>query len=165
MKLFYFFFLSILSLLLYSCSEDGNPNVQSFNIDRIYSVNIDGSNKKLLATGNNFSLLENNKMIYLNDYKLYLSNSDGSNKEIISNSNFEIYDYQLYMNNTKIIFKQFLHPDNTLKIILYTMNIDGSDLTELNIPDNIKFNNGIAFSPNGQKNSICKYFRSVYYKL
>jgi Tol biopolymer transport system component len=165
MKLFYFLFLSILSLLLYSCSKDGNPNVQSFYINRIYSINIDGGDKKLLAVGNNFSILDNNKMIYINDHKLYLSNSDGSNKEIISDNNFEIYNYQLYLNGTKIMFKQSLYPNNSLKINLYTMNIDGSGLTELNIPNNINLNYGASISPDGSKivfaNSTGLYFMNT----
>lgn len=150
MRVFYFLILSSLSLLFYSCSSGGNPEWTTKSINRIYSINIDGNDKKLLATGNDFSILENNKMIYINDDKLYLANSDGSNKEIISN-NSNIYDYQLYLNNTKIIFKQLLYPNNSVNINLYTMNIDGSGLTELNIPNNINLHNEIIFSPDGSK--------------
>ena len=100
-------------------------------------------------------------MIYINDDELYLANSDGSNKKIISN-NSNIYDYQLYLNITRIIFKQFLYPNNSVNINLYTMNIDGSDLTELNIPNNINLHNEIIFSPDGSKivysNSTGLYF-------
>jgi WD40-like Beta Propeller Repeat len=147
MRLFNLLLLSILSVILSSCGEDGNPDVQYFYINRIYSVNIDGSDKKLLAIGNDFSILENGKIIYINDHKLYLSSSDGSNKLIISPNNFEVYNYQFYLNNTKIIFIKYTYPNNSL----YTMNPDGSELTELNIPNNFNFNNGIRFSNDGTK--------------
>jgi len=148
MKYISFLVLPFLSLIIVSCNEsDPMPPVESYDISRIYSINLDGSGLKLNTTGSDFSLLPDGKMIYINNQKLFSCNSDGSNSVMISPNSLDIYNYQFYLNSTEILFIEYAYPNTSL----YVMNLDGSGLTQLNLPNNFKFNTGITFSPDGQK--------------
>lgn len=143
-----FVFLSIImvTLQITSCYKDGNP--QQYSLARIYSIKIDGSERKQIAIGYNFTLLPDGKIIYVNDLSLYSCNPDGSGKKIISpGGTISAVTYQLYMYKKKILLFQYLN-SNTY---FYVMNFDGSELTQLNVPSNIDIYRGITFSPDGSK--------------
>lgn len=138
----------ILAIIFTSCNEpDPMPPVENYSIDRIYSINIDGTSLKLITRGTDYSLLPNDKIIYINNYKLHSCNTNGTDSIIVSPDNYDIYNYQFYLNKTKILFIMSDFPSS----FIYTINFNGSDFTQLNLPNNIKFNHVITFSPNGQK--------------
>ncbi len=151
MKSITYLFLAVLFLIFASCglldTGDGMPDYRSFSIDRIYSVNLDGSDLKLIAVGSSFTLLSNGKLIYIKDYKLHSCNLDGTDSVIISPDNYEIFNYQFYLNSSKILFIQYSIKNTSV----YSMNVDGSGFSQLNLPSNIKFNGGVTISPDGQK--------------
>lgn len=148
MKHIIFLLLPVLSIIMVSCNEpDPMPNVQSYDISRIYSINLDGSGLKLITTGSDFSLLPNGKMIYINNQKLFSCNSDGSNSVLISPNSLDIYGYQFYLNSTEILFIIYADPGASV----YVMNTDGSGLTHLNLPNDFGLNFEITFSPDGRK--------------
>ncbi len=144
MKYLYFLLLFI-PLLISACDQGGGmPNVESYSIQKIYSINLDNTGLKLIANGSNFSLLPDGKFIYINNNKICSCNSDGSDAMVISPPAFNIYDYQLCQNMTKIIFNQYVAPNR----IVYEMNLDGSGLTKLTLPDTARLNSGFTFSHN-----------------
>ncbi len=144
MKYISFLILPVLSFIIVSCNEpDPMPPVTGYSIDRIYSINLDGSGLKLITTGSDFSLLPNGKIIYINNSKLYSCNSDGTDDVIISPNSFDVYNYMFYLNSTKILIYS--------NASFYSMNLDGSGFSQLNFPSNIKINNYITLSPDGQK--------------
>ncbi len=144
MKVISILIIPLLFMFFASCEEDPMPPREYYNIDRIYSINLDESNLKLITTGSDFSLLSNNKIIYINAYKLNLCKSDGTNNIILTQGNPQVYSYQIFFNETKVLL-------NTE----YLMNIDGSGLTSLNIVDSFKNNYKriyeVAISPNEEK--------------
>ena len=145
MKFISFLILPILSIILSSCSQQDPMPIKNYNsIDRIYSINLDGSNLKLLTTGNYFSLLPNGKIIYRNNQKLYSCNSDGTDSVIITPNNFDIVGYQQYYFNSTTIF---IIGYNSY----YSMNLDGSEFSQLNFPSIIKNYYKKILSPDGKK--------------
>lgn len=146
MKYIKYFFYPALFLIFASCglldSGGGMPDWQTYYISRIYSVNLDGSDLKLITLGSNLTLLPNGRLIYLKDYKLHSCNIDGTDSVTISPENVEIFNYQLNLNATKLLLNQFYSP--------YLMNLDGTGLTLVNMPSNIKSSYGTGMSPDGK---------------
>ena len=136
----------ILILNLASCglldSGGGNPDIQSYFIDRIYSVNLDGTGRKLITFGSSFTLLSNGKLLFIKDNKLYTCNFDGTDSTVLSPANIKVYFYQVNFGETKILLNQYYSP--------YLMNIDGSGLVSINFPGSNKSVNGTAISPDGK---------------
>ena len=129
----------ILSLLITACSEDPIPPRDYYNIDRIYSIDLNGSNRKLITEGSDFSLLSNNKIIYINDHKLFSCNSDGKDKVLITPNDFYVGQYRLFLNETKLLLNIYFSP--------CLINIDGSGFKSLSWAKDPVFN-GIAISSN-----------------
>lgn len=147
MKTLSFLFLISLTISFFSCNEQNSTPYSEHYINKIYSIKLDGSHRKLLTLGSDFSLLNNGKIIYINNYRLYTCNSDGSDSVTISPNNFMINEYHFYLDKTKIIIPQI----NNSNFSFYTINDDGSGLTQLDLPIDIKLNESITLSPNGQQ--------------
>lgn len=127
--------------------EGGNPNYEFYHIDRIYSINLDGRDLKMITIGSDYSLLPNGKIIYINNKKLYSCESDGSENIIISPINMEIHNYQIYLNGTKLFFINHYYMNSSY----YSMNLDGSEFTQLELPNNLNLSSSIKFSPDGRR--------------
>ncbi len=149
--------LPILIALFYSCglldSGSGmNPTEEAY-VNRIYSININGENLKLLSEGTGFSFSQTEDTIfYLNNGSIYSMNIDGSNKHLITPTNFFVYDFHFTSNN-KIYMNQYYEP--------YIINIDGSGLTKVTLPDSIKYLSGLIFSHSG-KSIVVSYAGGIY---
>ena len=149
MKFLSFLILPILSIIFISCNK-GDPQplsvfITSNSFGGIYSVNLDGSNLKVINHGYDFSLLSNGKIIYIYNKKLYSCNSDGTDSVIISPKNIDINHYQLNSNTTKILFIGYSYS------FYYSMNIDGSGFSQSYYPFIREIYNEITLSPDGQK--------------
>ncbi|MHB8581157.1 MAG: TolB family protein [Ignavibacteriaceae bacterium] len=145
MKFIGFLILPILSIILSSCiQQDPMPIKNYSSIERIYSINLDGSDLKLLTTGNDFTLLPNGKIIYLNNYKLYSCNSDGTDSVIITPNNLDFVGIQQYYFNSTTIYIIGYN-------FYYSMNLDGSGFNQLNYPSIIKNYYYKRLSPDGKK--------------
>ncbi len=154
MKSFMCFSKSILALLavitslsvFYSCGllDDGHerkPELKS--VLRIYSINTDGTNLKLLANGDNFILSQTGDTIfYLNDYTVYSMNTDGANKHQLSPYRFN--NLWLSLNEKNICL-------NRTDYSYYFMNTNGTGLTKLTLPGSINFLWGWNISPLGNQ--------------
>lgn len=122
-------------LFIYSCGlmddngHERKPELKS--VLRIYSINTDGTNLKLLANGGNFILSQTRDTIfYLNDYTIYSMGADGSNKHQMSSYQFN--NLWLSLNGKNICL-------NRTDYSYYYMNIDGTDLTKLTLPSSTNF--------------------------
>lgn len=146
---------SILPLLIvttsllfnYSCGlideggHDSKPELKS--LLRVYSINSDGTNLKLLANGGNFILSQTRDTIfYLNDYTIYSMSVDGSNKNQISPYHFN--NIWLSLNGKNICLS------STDYSYCY-MNTDGTGLTQLTLPSSINFLWSWNISPAGDQ--------------
>lgn len=116
----------------YSCGllqseEDPMPLRPTGNVNRIYSINIDGSNLKILSYGDAFitSLMGDTIFIRSND-SIYSANPDGSDKHLLTPGPY--YDLWLSSGRNKICLQQNPNPDH------YFINTDGSGLTKINFP-------------------------------
>ncbi|MFA6980376.1 MAG: hypothetical protein WC209_13730 [Ignavibacteriaceae bacterium] len=133
-------------LFFYSCGliDDGHerkPELKS--VLRIYSINTDGTNLKLLANGGNFILSQTRDTIfYCNDYSIYSMDADGSNKHQLSPYLFN--DLWLSLNGKNICL-------NGTDYSYYFMNTDGSGLTKLTLPNYINFLWSWNISPSGNQ--------------
>jgi hypothetical protein len=131
MKKLFFIILPLMLSFFYSCGilqseSDPMPFHQSASVDRIYSVNIDGSNLKLLSLGDNYfpSLTGDTIFIHSND-SIYYANSDGSNKHLLTPGSY----IGCWLSSAgKICMEQKNTLDN------YFINTDGSGLTKVTLP-------------------------------
>jgi hypothetical protein len=132
MKKLFFIILPLMLLSFYSCGlleseEDPMPYHQSASVERIYSINIDGSNLKFLSYGTNFvTSFTGDTIIFRSNDSIYSVNLDGTNKHQLTPGSFS--DIRLSSGKNKIL----LEPNNTND--RYFINTDGSGLTKLNFP-------------------------------
>jgi hypothetical protein len=135
MKKLLLIILPLLSLSFYSCGlleseEDPMPSHQSASIDKIYSVNIDGSNLKFLSYGNDFITSFTGDTIFVrNNDSVYSVNLDGTNKHLLTPGTFS--SFRLSSGKNKIL----LEPKNSSDH--YFINTNGSGLTKLNVPSSV----------------------------
>ena len=144
-----------------------------YKCDQIFSMNLDGSGKKLLSTGDGRTtcsyFLPDGKIIYAsthgydkncpppaeysqgyvwkiyNSYDLYIANADGSNPEVLNSA--EGYDAEATVSTKgdKIVFTSTRNGD----LDIYSMNIDGSNLKQLTTE--LGYDGGPFFSWDGSK--------------
>ncbi|MCK9426060.1 MAG: DUF5050 domain-containing protein [Ignavibacteriaceae bacterium] len=134
-------------LFIHSCGliddngHERKPELKS--VLRIYSINTDGTNLKLLANGGNFILSQTGDTIfYINDYTVYSMDTDGSNKHQLSSYRFN--DLWLSLNGKNICL-------SGTDYSYYFMNTDGSGLTKLTLPSSINFLWSWNISPAGDQ--------------
>lgn len=131
-------------LFIYSCglmdNSEHNKFRQSVSVFRIYSINTDGTNLKLLSNGSKFILSKTGDSIfYCKDNNIYFMNTDGTNpRELTSSDPFN--NLWLSLNGKNICLNR---TDNSA----YFMNTDGSGLTKFNLPNSIKYVLGWNISP------------------
>ena len=142
-KLFLLFLPAIL-FLLYSCNTVEQGNAQPMDVSRIYSINTDGTNLKLLASGNSFVFSQTgDSMFYNYNYAVYYMDLNGANSRLMAENAFDLW---LSSGKNKICFTHL----TTTKP--YFMNTDGSGLTKLNVPDSFKYiESRWDISPSGNK--------------
>ncbi|MGA7721949.1 MAG: hypothetical protein WCA84_12345 [Ignavibacteriaceae bacterium] len=129
--------LTFFLIILTSCGildnhEQNTPNI----IENIYSINLDGSNQKELAVNTVSYLLAGNNIIY---GSISSMNLDGSNQHAILPSNLNPVEFSVSPDGMNLIF--------FAGQILYLMNVDGSNLSQIIIPDSIlkRANPGLSF--------------------
>ena len=100
---------------------------QTGNVDRVYSVNIDGSNLKYLSYADDFitSFTGDTVFIRSND-SIYASDLDGTKKHLLTPLLF--YNFWLSSGGNKICLEQAHTSDR------YFINTDGSGLIKINFP-------------------------------
>ena len=144
-----------------------------YKCDQIFTMNLDGSGRKLVSTGEGRTTcayyLSPDKIIYAsthiadkncppppdfskgyvwkvyNTYDLFISNADGSNPEIINSA--EGYDAEATVSpkGNKIVFTSTRNGD----LDIYSMNVDGSDLKQLT--NDLGYDGGPFYSWDGSK--------------
>lgn len=144
-----------------------------YKCDQIFTMNLNGSEKKLVSTGKGRTtcsyFLPNEKIIYAsthsnnkncppppdyskgyvwkvyNSFDLYVANDDGSNPQVINSA--EGYDAEATVSpkGDKIVFTSTRNGD----LDIYSMNIDGSNLEQLT--DELGYDGGPFFSWDGSK--------------
>ena len=144
-----------------------------YECDQIFTMNLDGSGKKLVSTGEGRTtcsyFLPNGKIIYAsthgydkncqppadfskgyvwkvyNSYNLYISNTDGSNPVALNSA--EGYDAELTVSpkGDKMVFTSTRDGD----LDIYSMNLDGSDLKQLTTE--LGYDGGPFYSWDGSK--------------
>ena len=140
--------LPLLILSFYSCglldTEDGmNPPDYAY-VYRIYSMDIKSNNLKLLSEGTQYSFSQEiDALIYLYNGGIYFMDIEGINKHLITPSSFYTYNFWLSYSGEKIYIGEYYDP--------HLINIDGSNLMKLNLPDSIKYLGGWAVSSNMYK--------------
>lgn len=145
MKWLYKILMAVMPVFLISCGESEMPS--SYTLSRIYSISTDGSNLTYITTGKEFTILQDDKIIYLNDSRLYKCNAEGNDVITISPEDFEVHSYLLYMNDTKILLSRYAYTD----VPTYTINSDGSNLTQLQFPEAAIIHGEITMAPDGSK--------------
>jgi hypothetical protein len=114
---------------IYSCNTVEQGNVLTYLVTKIYSVNTDGTNLKLLSNGRTFTLSQTgDSLFYLNNSMIYFMNIDGTNDHLVPTG--KTGDFWLSSGKDKICFNS--SGKQTF------INTNGSALTKLNIPDTIK---------------------------
>lgn len=154
MKYFINLFALFLSFVFVSCgiinSSSGMPSFVGHSIFRIYTVGLDGGNLKFVTNGSDLHLLPNGRIIYIKNDRMYSSNENGSDSLIISPPIYEIYNYELFANNTKALIQQ----GNSA----YILNFNSGEINKLTVPI---FFNEIAISSDGKNlaltNDTCLY--------
>lgn len=131
MKKILFFIFPILLFSFYSCGilqseSDPMPIHQEGYANRIYSVNIDGSNLKFLSIGDAYITSRTADTIFIqsND-SIYSANYDGSNKHLLTPGSYQ--NFWLSSGKNKVCLHQYPSYNN------YFINTDGSGLTKLNL--------------------------------
>jgi hypothetical protein len=150
--------ISGLILSIYSCglldSGGGMNPIPESSVNKIYSINSDGSNLKLLSNGSEFHpSITGDTIFYLNNGGIYSMNLDGTNQHLITPPGFSCYNFWLSFDGKKLCTGEYFNP--------YVLNSDGSGLTKLNLPDSIKYLYGWAISPSGNKIAF-SYIHGLY---
>jgi hypothetical protein len=117
------------------------PTNQEASVDRIYSINTDGSNLKLLSYGNAFLLSLTRDTIFIcNNDSIYYADLNGSNKHLLTPGSY----YNLFFSSgkNKICLDQKSSGH-------YCINTDGSGLTKIYLPNLLIYSWDI--SPSGDK--------------
>ena len=127
----------------YSCglidSNGGNNPQKIVVVNKIYTMNTDGTNIKFLAYGDKAQFSPDGNKIFFGN--LNSINIDGTGLQQLIPQNLSVWDYNI-SNDGKII--TFSTPYE-----LYLMNIDGSGLIKLNSKDtNFDFYTNESISPN-----------------
>ncbi|MFN8577146.1 MAG: Ig-like domain-containing protein [Candidatus Sericytochromatia bacterium] len=124
------------------------------NINYIKTMNSDGSNEKNLnVIGYNPSWSpDTSKIVYSSNkdgnFEIYIMNSDGTNQKRLTNNNSLDFYPSWSPDGNKILFSSDINNPEVLK--LYTMNIDGSNLTRI-ISENNSISKPAIWSPDGKK--------------
>jgi Tol biopolymer transport system component len=145
----------------------------NFQCDQIFTMNLDGSGKKLVSTGYGRTtcsyFLPNEKIIYAsthsdnkncppppdyskgyvwkvyNSFDLYIANTDGSNPEVINAAKGYDAEATISPKGDKIVFTSTRNGD----LDIYSMNLDGSNLKQLTTE--LGYDGGPFFSWDGTK--------------
>ncbi len=154
--------------LIFQSTRDGHP------CDQIYSMNLDGSDLKLISTGYGRCtcsyFLKNGKQILYSsthvgskdcppkpdysrgyvwslypDYDIFIANRDGSNPKPLTTTPGYDAEATISPNGKKIIFTS----DRSGDLELYSMDINGKNMKQLtNIPG---YDGGAFYSPDNKK--------------
>lgn len=153
--------------LIYQATVDG------YECDQIFTMNIDGSNRKLVSTGDGrttcaYFFPDGKKIIYasthdddddcpsppdrskgyvwgvFNAYDIYVANADGSKPKKLAASKGYDAEATISPDGSQIVFTSSRDGD----LELYTMNADGSNVKRLTHEKG--YDGGAFFSPNGK---------------
>ncbi len=118
-----FIFPVIIIIFFYSCGvNDSGMNPQKIvTVNKIYTMNIDGTNIKFLVYGDKAQFSPDGNKIYFGN--LNTINIDGTDLQQLIPQNLSVGDYAFSDDYKKITFSTFYE--------LYLMNIDGSSLIKL----------------------------------
>jgi tricorn protease-like protein len=126
-------FIPLLLSFLYSCGileseSDPMPLHKEGYVNRIYSINIDGSDLKLLSYDDDYIASPTGDKIFIhsND-SIYSANPDGTNKHLLTPGSYIGLWFSSAAN--KICLEQKNTLDN------YFINTDGSGLTKITLPN------------------------------
>jgi|GEM_PF-4864887 len=132
-------FVPTLLLTFYSCNivgPKGDNNVVFDLESKIYTVDTDGANLRLLANGSNFVYSQTKGIIiYIDNKTVHSMNYDGTNNHVILTAENYISDLKFNSSGTKICISY----DNNDKCV---MNTDGSGFAFVNF----RYGSGNIFS-------------------
>ncbi len=142
-KWIFLFILPALIFSFYSCglidSNGGNNPQKIVVVNKIYTMNTDGTNIKFLAYGNKAQFSPDGNKIFFGN--LNSINIDGTGLQQLIPQNLSVWDYNISNDGKIITFSTFYE--------LYVMNIDGSGLIKLISRDtNFDFSTNESISPN-----------------
>ena len=153
-KLILFIVLSLI-LMMNSCGlldSENHSKATSINVARIYSVNIDGSNLKLISVSGSFIVSQSGDSIFYIDknYHINYINSDGTNNQLLTSASVQWF--RLASSGNILCTLSGSDP--------YFLNTNGSGLTKIPIPGPVgKYINAetLDISPAGDKVVFAEY--------